>query len=616
MKKIKWLLIFWLFAIFWIGSSFASFIWNISYELWWFNRNYLFFLWNGSSQQQINFISSVNNNIPILNGLTSHYYSLYSWNEVFIELWVSTWIWSSTAYSPSNNLYYWSDFVSLFWKYSSSYGSIFNFNNSSNRSNSLYINQNVWVRLFLTTESNSVLCLNPELSSSELTWFYWWCNIVNYQIFPYNLWYSINSISTSVYDATYNSWNSILNSRKTAVFPWLWEWYSFIYEKVSSAWWFRSVFSWTLTSEDFSPYLWRSYRQNKFIDWQLIFNVNNISNWWSQWETTIIAIDSLNTWYYMYSLYNCPDSIISNCSFIEGWKLYSWNDLIIPSFVWNYDFFYGWLNFINTWSYYYNPIVYTYYDSIFHTLTFTRYWVYARSSTNTELSSFSKTINLVAWTWNDNYNVLKYLGIQWWDSSAWWSQSTYSWSFSYNDCEYATVYYYVTWSNWESIRISTQECLWTWVIASWSYVWYNWTIYYVSTWYNLDEISQWDLIYDTWYLDEDWFVSLDYYLTLFESPSQFKLWRCPYPPAQFFNFVEKFKIWNFYPFMPISCFASAFQQWIKVHYFDDFWLFPDINSQLIQWDTHFHKTLYRFFDFLLSIWLFFMLSVLLRVFNK
>ena len=619
MKKIKWLLLFWILSLLWIGSSFWWYIWSVIYELAWYNRNYQFYVWNSSTQYWVYYISWFNSsNIPVFLTLDSFYYSLYSWNLLFNELWIWTWRWSSNVYSPSNNLYYWSDFVSLFWRYNSNLsGSIWNFNNSTNRSTWNYINTYNSLRLFLSTEYNSTLCLFPEqLSNSDLTWFYWWCNIDNYQIFPFNLWYSINSNSNSVYDSTYNSWTSVLNSRKTAVFPWLWQWYSFIYEGVKVGWWFRSVFSWTLVSEDFLPFNDRWYVQNKYIDWQLIFNVNNTTNWWSNWETTIIAIDALRTWYYMYSLYTCPDTIISNCSFIEGWKLYSGNELIIPSFDWSVDSFYNWLNYISTWQYYYLPIVYTSFDDSLNVLTFTRYWIQTRTSSNTPRINFSKSINLVPWELWDNYNLLKYLGIQWWDNSWDWNQSSYSWSVSLNNCVETTTYNYITWSNWEVLRLSRTECLSPEIIESGSYVWSDWTIYYVDSSYNISNISNTDwVVFDTWFLDEDWLLSIDYYSWLFNW-NWFRFWVCPYPPSNYLNFATKIKLWNFYPFMPLNCFVSAFQQWVKVHYFDDSWLFPDNHSQLMAWDSHYHRTLFRFFDVLLSIWILLLLSALLRIIKK
>lgn len=649
MKKIKWILLFWILTLLWIGSSFWWYIWSVIYELAWYNRNYQFYVWNSSSQYWVYYISWLNNNIPVFSTLNSFYYSLYSWNLLFNELWIWTWRWSSITYSPASNLYYWIDFVSLFWKYNSNSGSIWNFNNSSNRSIWNYINTFNSLRLFLSTESNSMLCLFPETSNSELTWFYWWCNIDNYQIFPYNLWYSINSKSNSVYDSTYNSWTSILNSRKTAVFPWLWQWYSFIFEGINIGWWFRSIFSWTLVSEDFSTFNNRWYVQNKYIDWQLIFNVNNTSNWWNNWETIIIAIDALRTWYYMYSLYSCSDTIISNCSFIEGWKLYSGSDLIVPSFDWNVDSFYNWFNYISSWQYYYLPIVYTSFDDSLNLLTFTRYWIRTQSSTNAPRINFSKSINLVPWEWWDNFNLLKYLGIQWWDVSWDWSQSTWSIAINtwfldlcLNNLEFWELNSYLCNSllNWSDLVMIPNH---TWYYLSY---WYdeNWNLRF---WLTYQEDLEQQMSWFVWVQDEAWnryttcpswtcwwnllakpIIHVDswevFELTtwdVLDMMSNLTGWvgRCPFPYSDFrlWNNLKLLQLlqdywFNYDPFIIINCSVAWFQYWR--HTIDTILFWDTFEHPLLYWDTSKHRTLFTFLDFVVILWLFWLFTFFKKIF--
>lgn len=587
MKKIKWLLLFWILTLLWIGSSFGANpfwyntiiresnqialqglesynyyntlytydVWNNwqfysnlgfclydSYSSFTFDCNWLLNSWNYLNSSLVNFVSFWNWNIihnvstqKLINHQSSFDFDL-SWNIRYSINDCMSW---SNVCITNANLYFSNSWE--FWELVSSEPASYIHLIWSN------YNKNPWI--LWENKMNHYYFITSKRISSD----YW-----NFYDIPsdYIRKKFYNWLNHTISSISYNSWGFLLFT-STNPLQWSYNESNNIYRLISTSY-----------------------------SWYLVLWVNTYLNWISQNWTIVLSISWWNIFYNYYNSDSPYLNVLSNLIPQDKW--YFWNSSLFNSFIndsWTY-FEVSWIP--NNW----NLLIRSYLNWL------DAWWFY--TDYNFELVSDSNIPVIIPPIWD------------WWG----WSQSNFSWSVSLDNCIETTVYTYSTWVNWENLHFSHTECLSPEIIESGSYISSNWTIYYVDSSYNVWNISNSDwTIYDTWFLDEDWMLSIDYYSWLFNW-NWFKFWVCPYPASDYLNFATKIKLWNFYPFMPLNCFISAFQQWVKVHYFDDSWLFPDNHSQLLAWDSHYHKTLFRFFDVLLSIWILLLLSALLRIIKK
>ena len=582
MKKIKYLLL-WIVSLLWIGCSFSDS--NIDFYIDYFTNNWWLTSYNLSTRSSYDFCSLWINSYSYSTNINDY----FSWcPSSFFNNWFGVYFndnWNKlTYYLPWKTLSWWQ------------YGSVLVISNNLADSSVSDVSNGAYSRILW-----NVNCLWTGVFQ---TWNF--CDSSFVELFT-NKYYTISSL-WNIYDSDYN-W---VHYNKWPVAPSVWLWYSF---------WFVDWSGWQYEQVGWHRYYLNTWDIFHFrtitfsgstiypIDWPLIFRLNNTTNL-SVWDSyKIIALGP--TWDYqdfsfIYSIYNCSSSAtrIFDCSFLEGWDIAE-----------NFDLDFTMPSNIN------KP-----YTNLIYFLT--SFWPvkfnnsYSLSDNTLSLSSHngwslninSITLNLIpSATWFDIIDNIE--DNSWWGWNGW-SQSTFSWNVVINNCVDTQVCYDTTWSDWNVVRYCTTKCIDTWSIISWSYISPDWTIYYVDSSYNVWNISNNDwIIFNTWFIDSDWVLSIDYYSWLFNW-NWFHFWVCPYPQTEFFSFVSKVKIWNFYPFMPLNCLSSAFVQWFRVHYFDDFWIFPDMSSYLISWDSHFHKTLYRFFDLCLSLWLLFMWFALLRIIKK
>lgn len=470
-------------------------------------------------------------------------------------------------------------------------------------------------RSSVSTNNNPFNDLNPvNLSGSENfnNWDFLW-EIYYPRWTRNNYWYVIDDwyyYTKYKHFGGFQLWYSYTFNRFefTTWINWDWLWFRTVSDSIEV---YQSI-NGSLPYSEFSSYnnptISNNYNYSR--NWVLALKSNSYYSLWNLNWVYLLSKNPNNTKQILYEHWSCElfniDSMIkwtNNCVKLDWWYLtYNWNTDVLPfqTKLLTYD-----ITSLNS-DY---PLLYDLLWDSSNSHWYTKLWnncIYINQDERCYWFSSDSSVNILEIYLNQS--------VPGWDYSG---NYSWTWSFWY-DCVDTQVCRDYTWDNWDVYSICTTKCVSQGSIdSSWNYISQDWTIYYIDSSLDIDNLFNWtDNSYISWFIDDDWMLSLSYYTWLFNSLSDFSIGRCPYPPSDFLGFATKVRIWKFYPFMFLNCWASAFNQGMKVHYFDDFWLFPDLSSQLIQWDTHFHKTLFRFFDILLSLWVILLLSALVRLIKK
>lgn len=365
------------------------------------------------------------------------------------------------------------------------------------------------------------------------------------------------------------------------------------------------------------------------FDWVLVLPANSYLSWKNTTEY-LISLDKLDFHRVLYEKYTCNTflnsveyilSWSSTCSKVDAWYLtYNWSTDVLP-----FNYYDSKLS-LNTVSDSWSPLLSDLTENFRLSTSTTSqwfqiwnhiYWFQSDESVSILAQWFLSYNNSSLWDFNSiEYNCLN-------------NYQFYSYNMdlcnSFTDWNNPWTIINVSWSNytvetvctWDSYFSSWTICIQRLVPVDFSWSVYvdplNWQTYYIAQ--NTDETlmttENW-VYYISWFLDEDWLLTWSYFSDYFNSDRV--LFSCPFPEVSVLPAITKKKIWNFYPFMPLNCFISAYKAWSAVHYFDEFGLDYE-NFHILYWDSKYHKILYRFFDLLLSLWLFLLLSSLIRLFK-
>lgn len=375
MKKIKWLLIFWLFAIFWIGSSFGRPVPMIvdtysELPVWWGFNNVIFsiFYSHPYSNQYCfypyyfyNNVVNISNSSGALNGSYLWYnqasdwfcsasYLVHNWSSSFDVLyWTNSDFWkliigNSTPFNSSNgatyNLYYYFNFWSWFFNSLSTFKRYNSVSDLHSNIKLFYSQDNVY------TAPQTQFNLNTNVS--DYSWVY---------TKPINWFESYNNQYTITHNwYIYDFWNQWYKWKHFGLDSW---WYSYAvnfadgYDSINwSSFSFSSLWSNALKS---AIDLWLTslsdLTENSIMNlWILVLK----DNWYSYDSSDSYLLLSKNPENYsslLYQLFNCnsydwsdwlPNIMTdSKCSSVSYWYIAdvlpfsdSWTSLTISSLTW------------------------------------------------------------------------------------------------------------------------------------------------------------------------------------------------------------------------------------------------------------------------------------------
>ena len=467
-----------------------------------------------------------------------------------------------------------------------------------------------------------------DVNSVDFNTMSWWW-------FPFDSWeYFTHSQTWTSYWRIANQWYVF-----SYIWSYRWIWYSYIYSlDLNNSWTinrsnlqFRTIYDqvvaplklmaannqWILLDSDLSWF---------YYDWVLVLPIYSYNSWLNLWQY-LIAKDPTNTQRVLYEMYSCNNNNVESvwswlwtefCAKLDAWYLtYDWSTSVLPFTSYTQEF-----------SVNYSPDFYPLLTDLTQNLRLSTedvsawfkiwdhfYWFQSDPSVNIYDSLNSddplnnpilnqdlirdKCINDPDY-YSNNMSVCS--EFMWWNNN---------------------VVYHTWWQYWYTLQT---VCTYSWedlicydklvpVNLTWNvYVDQYWDTYYISNNPELSSLSTtWSFVYVSWYIDSGWLLTWSYFSDYF---SKWLFFSCPYPEVHTFWFIEKIKIWNYYPFAFVNCFVSAFRAWNTVHYFDDFWVFPSSYWYwILYWDTKYHHILFRFFDLLLSVWIFMFLSALIRLFK-
>lgn len=657
MKKIKWLLIFWLFALFWIGSSFGN-----DYRF--FNIEY-FSAANQFQNYILNWININTRNMTYYNWTWTWVNSFYRSNRstldnslLDISNYTLTWNVALNVVSPH---FYVQDSTKLSLLYrstNSSYGSylfpLVSWVNSVDSSFGVFS----WLYIRIFSDFANCMVANP-VSNPVING---GCSDSSRVFVHYNT-KTYDSSRWLISDLAYRDWDWYKGSISSSV----WNTYSF-------AVWVNPIITWNDAYLDDSDFVWlRTVVPT--LTWDYIFynnlylvRLNNLESVLDFSDFQVLAIfltwNSDDTFDFLYSIYNCPYSSddISDCSFSEGWNILPSNlDNSFISFSWS--LFSWWIHLSSSIS---NARLYYILQNFLFFLSLPANYNNSNLSLSYKVfTSYNNSTNIVYFSrpWRTNWNFFyTYSYSVFLDSSAninvldwiltpddswwWWSQSPYNtwliemcrdlvnwnWFLNLNIALQSLCRSYfpwlspteIPWYTWYYVQYSIDES-WnviTWVtyqedfsgaIGDWYYdeaydAWYSY-----CTWVWCKYFSTWSSQLQTWTLYSWYMLNEKYYEDFFDKRFFFD---CPYSYESSYFVLGESIIDNlgFDPMLPINCMIAAYSQWSKFTFFwnldwwDKYWtwtLFKNSNSLNA-------RRLYTFFDLILWFWL---LVLILKIFN-
>lgn len=445
-------------------------------------------------------------------------------------------------------------------------------------------------------------------------------------------------------------------------------WYSYTYSKfwTSYTWinrnslWFRTVSSaaseiyllvnWSIPYDEFNSY---NDPNNTWINLEISFNgilSMPSSSYYSIWNSNwlyLFSKDPYNLKQVLYEHRSCTDinwilNNSSSCVKLDwGYLTYNWTSSVLPfenkntlyditSLNSSYPLLYDLLG-SSTDSHWYNvlwnscmyinnstrcygfesnsnvDIIELYLDSIISNQPTPGWNPLEQQQALNELCAIPSWYALNPWVCNAFYGSTMYN----------WTNVVWSWNLAYTpveNCVREPV------SSGSDLRI--KRCYSALVPVTYNqdtYIDDDWNVWYYSSWQLFTDYltDTWSLNFLTWRVDSWGLISWEYFHHFWDIDfnDESYLFSCPYPLLNKFWKITEISLGSFHPFMPIECWYSAWSHWKSVDYFSQFWVFPDMDSHLIEGDSYLHNTLFAFFDVLLTIWLLVFIRLFLSLFN-
>lgn len=673
MKKIKWLLLFWILTLLWIGSSFWYIYTNYQFEFKSNNNNNILFNinpWNSNISSYLMTYQDINwdrNSSQIL------YRSSSSTSNLF-----NIWYYSLSSYSPSYSyntakIYSSSSCLDLIvtWSSKQLLFHLFWNNNCNSTSNWTIWNREVYINVWDS-------CINSWVINTSS------CDYWFYKYFGFN-WTFDSRFNSLIQDNQY-SWSNAWKTSISFPFP---DSYSF-FNSIAWSWtWPYELPSVYIINQKYIYHTWDSFSA---LIWLYISRINDLNSIFENSNFQVIVLDlhwswSLSDLYFTYWIFDCPYSAqdILDCSFNDWWtisNLYTSN-----SITWNV------LQFLTTRDWFSAGSTYNYFSNFLRnklstdwTLTFYRFLSPNNANTSsTAPNRISISVQLVSdwnnyfqdlfpwWNWNQSvepifdyntyvindlivcyitsweicsYNTFNRSSFEstfdvsdsvwnwttwfllWWNAYLFLKEFCLNSSFiDYAFCSQLDIYsgsaIFIDYSDW----LLSYEILWDSVIVS---IWWlgSWQLWDVSCWWwwcsNINtwlpnfihssdvDYYTWDFI-DTWYFEDFYNLNITWYFM-----------RCPFSYNS--NRIVIWKkimdyLWDRDPFVFVNCMIAWFNKWKSFNFLDrlDFpWPLMSLGSDynVLWFDTDKNKRLlFWFFDLLLSLWLLLLIRVFYRLFS-
>lgn len=571
MKKIKYLLIFWLFTLFWIGSSFWIFI-ELNDSTW--SQLLIPNYWFSSNQSNFNF--------------QRWSFSYLSWN-----------CWSLLNNAACFYILACSTSDWYFYKWFYGYRNIYSFWDMSNCSND-------WPSVFEYLYMSSPTSISPY--SLRSTW-----NITAYIYFDdtkiYTNYWSIQDVPT-----WYIRKKLFLNSA--------WDYW------IVSSWVDNSDLIFTSIGADSFDvddlWNWLYDFDLDIYSWVLLLHNNSYIYDYYVWTNTLFLFlweNSIN--YNIYTwIYNWFKEIQDLWVFpIDKWVL----TINSSSSDWYSEF----MNFLNSDD----KIVLTSF-LLNQSITFTSYWYYFYSQTNLWWWNFTKTTSL-SLNFQSDDNIPTFISPSWWwwsqsnENPFWifWTKSlfyycnvqmsTYDSLFCYNpdwsrkSDEELKNCFVSKYANLESWTGSSEfYCIDDrWLIENIDIqIEWSWSVF-VPCESDLCQFSS-----DFWSLWMSWY-SVDFFENYLNTTWYF--FKCPRPYDSKLTIRPKLiTLLNWVDILlPINCWIAWFSYWKNILTFENSWHFVP-NWPLLNFEWEDRTLLYYFFDILISIWIVVFVWKIFYLFHK
>lgn len=560
MKKIKWLLIFWLFALFWIGSSF------------WYNFS-------------TSILQKSNINWWILNTLTARSYSSAYPNRWYF-------VWSNFRLSVADvshctGAYYtWIWFIFEFWLW-------------------------WWFRIYSA-------CWDPTytwlfMTSPPLNYIPTIDNVIWEGYINYN---NLKDVYPLVYDDQFNYFTLIDDS--TLTFNWVEYPFDSSWNFARCIYWYSNSFSciYQNSQTDFQYfYFVNNYWSIEIRSWYFVAPIS-----WSD-NTLIFTTDSANR--LIYNLLDWKsDSNLESLTIVDKWyvdinSLAFFNRALFNTW-WNFWSIVFLTN--NSWSIYFNTNrikMYQGWASMNSSI------MYAISDSPLTFVSNSSVSDILSDNKNEGWWVYGYYWIFWWNSlyydcvvnSDTWDSAiclNSDWSLK-SESELMNCYSesYIDMSDWWSEEFTEYFCINpnNWIIqsidiiSSWS-----WTIFVPCE--NDSCVFNWSF----WSLWMSWY-SVDFFENYLNTTWYF--FKCPRPYDSKLTIRPKLiTLLNWVDILlPINCWIAWFSYWKNILTFENSWHFVP-NWPLLNFEWENRTLLYYFFDILISIWIVVFVWKIFYLFHK
>lgn len=612
MKKIKYLLLFWILILLWIGSSFWYIYTNYQFEFKSNNNNNILFNinpWNSNiSSYLMSYQDSgwTRNSVNILRRSSTSSTNLFNISSYSVS--------SFTSYSYNTAKLYSSSSCLDLSVTGSSYQLLFHLfwsNNCNSTSNSTISSREVYVNVWDS-------CINSVVVNT------WNCDYWFYKYFGFN-WTFDSRFDSLIQDNQY-SWSNAWKTSISFPFP---DSYSF-FNSIAWSWtWPYELPSVYIYNQKYIYHTWDSFSA---INWLYITRINDLNSTFENSDFQVIVLDltwvfsdwDLSNNYFIYWIFNCPYSAqdILDCSFNDWWtisNLYTAN-----SITWNV------LQFLTTRDWFSAGSTYNYFSNFLRnklstdwTLTFYRFLAPNNAYTSQNAPNWISTSVQLVSDWNNYFQDL----FPWWN---WWNWSQSTWSIPLSSLYYQCLgptYNTLDWNppvwclnpDWSLINVNDyKDCFFT-INSDWSLS----QSFYCSIW-NITQEMDWIQSWSGWYFAPcSWddcsvdfiigqsYINLDPVNTVTTwlvldmiTNLTWRVGRCPFPYVDFW-FWNSFKVFNYFkslwynidPFIPFNC-AIAWFHAGRYTIFEDLEL-TIFDIPILNWDTEKHKILFRFFDVLI-----------------
>ena len=608
MKKIKWLLLFWILTLLWIGSSFWYIYMNYQFEFKSNNNNNILFNinpWNSNiSSYLMTYQDSgwTRNSVNILkksSTTTNNLFDISSYN-------VSSF---SPSYSYATAKMYSSSSCLDLSVTGSSYQLLFHLfwsNNCNSTSNSTIFSREVYVNVWDS-------CINNWVIN---TWNcdYWFYKYFSSKTYDSRFWqYSDNQYS----------WSDAWKTSISFPFP---DSYSF-FNSIAWSWtWPYELPSVYIINQKYVYHTWESFSA---LNWFYVARINDLNSTFENSDFQVIALDLHWSWtlsdlFFTYWIFDCPYSAqdILDCSFNDWWtisNLYTAN-----SITWNV------LQFLTTRDWFSVGSSYNYFSNFLRnklstdwTLTFYRLLSPNNATSSNYLRWLSTSVQLVS-DWN---NYFQDLFPWWWQST--WSIAINTWflDLCLNNLQFWELNSYLcnklfNWNNLVLIPGQTWYYLSYWYDENWNlrfWITYQEDLEEQMSWYIREQDENWNWYTylpeesNTWLDNSNWLK--DYFNNWFE---HWVFFSCPFHYTDsYYREFKLFWITHFVPKLwqsflyPIYCMGAWFREWKNIDFFS--WVNLWLESQLLSSSDY--NYLYRLFDLILSVLIMFFIIKIYHLLN-